>query len=241
MGNGPSLKEIMDTPKWVDILKSHHTFGLNAAYRMYEKYNFWPTYFGCFDFLVNISHKESFKDLVLHNNPITEFYFIAWRKMKKELQNKGVVYNDRFVNFNYIDIPLDEYPHISIDLENFYNAGSSGANALQVGIMKGYKKIILLGCDCNYVEKVDGAEVCEGGNLMLTKDLKDNPNYWFNEYQKKGDTFNSPQTAAFQIPSWRNISLHTPDDVEIYNCSLASAIPYFKKESFEHLVSINYI
>ena len=40
MGNGPSLKEIMNNPKYLQILKNNDTFGLNAAYRIYDKYDF---------------------------------------------------------------------------------------------------------------------------------------------------------------------------------------------------------
>jgi len=40
MGNGPSLGEIMNDPKKLQLLRNNHTFGLNAAYRAYEKYNF---------------------------------------------------------------------------------------------------------------------------------------------------------------------------------------------------------
>ena len=74
MGNGPSLGEIMNDPKKLQILRDNHTFGLNSAYRAYEKYNFYPTYFGCFDYVVNESHKEAFENLVLSDNPIQEFY-----------------------------------------------------------------------------------------------------------------------------------------------------------------------
>ena len=56
MGNGPSLGEIMNDPKKLQVLRNNHTFGLNAAYRAYEKYNFYPTYFGCFYYVVNESH-----------------------------------------------------------------------------------------------------------------------------------------------------------------------------------------
>jgi hypothetical protein len=77
MGNGPSLKEVMDNPEYIQILKKNSTFGLNAAYRMYDKYNFYPNYFGCFDYVVNESHKEAFQNLVLSNNKIEKFFFIG--------------------------------------------------------------------------------------------------------------------------------------------------------------------
>ena len=67
--------------------------------------------------------------------------------------------------------------------------GSSGANAAQCGILMGYKRIILVGCDCNYVERVEGSEeIKEGlkGELRMSKTPKENPNYWFNDYSCLG-------------------------------------------------------
>ncbi len=58
MGNGPSLKKID-----FDLLRSVDTFGLNAAYRAYPRLNWWPTYHGCFDFVVTDSHRDAFKKL----------------------------------------------------------------------------------------------------------------------------------------------------------------------------------
>ena len=240
MGNGPSLKEIMDNPEYLNILRNNDTFGLNAAYRAYEKYNFYPTYFGCFDYVVNESHKDQFEKLVLEDNPIKEFYFIGNDKKKQELYNKKVIDNDKFKKFNFINVGLDDFNKISDNFEEYFNPGSSGANALQIGIMKGYKKIVLLGCDCNYVEEVEGVKYYDKNSkyrLEMTKNVENNPNYWFSDYQKKGDRFNLPNTDKFQMLSWRNMSKFCPDDVEIINCSMTSKIPYFLKKYF---YSINY-
>ena len=238
MGNGPSLKEIMNTPYYLQIIKNNHSFGLNSAYRAYEKYNFYPTYFGCFDYVVNESHKESFENLVLGDNKIKEFYFIGNTDKKQNLYKKEVRNNKKFKKFNFINLELDKYPCISKSFEKYYNPGSSGANALQIGIMKGYKKIVLLGCDCNYVEEVDGVvhyDQSKYNRLELTKNLDNNPNYWFAGYQQKGDKFNLPNTNKFQIGSWKNISKFIPTDIKIINCSMISKIPYFKKYNFSSL------
>jgi hypothetical protein len=238
MGNGSSLKEIMDNPEYLKILKENDTFGLNSAYRAYEKYNFYPTYFGCFDYLVNESHKTSFENLVLTNNPIKEFYFIGSPNKKQDLFCKEVRKNKRFKIFNFINVDVEKYKGMSIDFDNYYNIGSSGANAVQVGIIMGYKKIILLGCDCNYVERVTGAvsyDNKEEYKLELTENLSVNPNYWFPEYQIKGDRFNLPGTDRWQMGSWKNLSSHCPKDVKILNCSRISQIPYFEFEDFKNI------
>lgn len=238
MGNGPSLGKVMNNPEYLKILKNNHTFGLNAAYRAYEKYNFYPTYFGCFDYIVNESHKESFENLVLENNTIKEFYFIGNGKEKQSLFKEEVRNNTRFQKFNFIHVAIDKYTGISKSFDKYYNSGSSGANALQIGIMKGYKKIVLLGCDCNYVEEIDGVKHYDKKaecRLELTKNLDNNPNYWFSDYQKKGDRFNLPGTSKFQMGSWKNMSKFCPNDVEIINGSMISKIPYFNKQSMYNI------
>ncbi len=229
MGNGPSLKEIMENPVYLNFIRKNHSFGLNSAYRAYEKYNFYPTYFGCFDYTVNISHKSEFEKLVLSNNGIKEFYFIGDDKKKQLLYSPNVYNNSKFKKFNFINIPPDKYSSISKSFAEYYNPGSSGANALQIGIMKGYKKIVLLGCDCKYVEILNEAKLDSKNKLEIVKPIENNPNYWFNDYQKPGDKYNIPNTSKFQEGSWNNISKHYPKNIEIINASMVSSIPYFKK------------
>ena len=52
MGNGPSLKDVD-----FDMLNKVDTFGLNSAYRAYERMDWWPTYHGCFDYRVTECHR----------------------------------------------------------------------------------------------------------------------------------------------------------------------------------------
>ena len=235
MGNGPSLAHIMNNDKYLDYVKHHDTFCLNNFYKMMKKYNFTPTYYGCFDYVVNENKKEDYSKLVLEENEIKEFFFIGSAKKGQCLYSQEVIDNNRFINFNFIDKGLNGFSEISKNFDYFVDAGASGANALQVGIMKGYKKIILLGCDCNYVERVTGSNVNSSGQLIIENTVENNPNYWFPEYHSNGDTYNFPQTHVYQIGGWKNIHKCYPNDVEILNCSEISQIPFFKKISFDSL------
>ncbi len=231
MGNGPSLKEIMDNEYYLKIIKDNDSFGLNAAYRAYDKYNFNPTYFGCFDHVVNKSHKDNFEKLV-ENSKIKEFYFIGDVEKKQNLYSNVIYNNPKFIKFNYINMAPTQFNKLSLDFSKFYNAGASGANALQVGILKKYKKIILFGCDCNYVEILDESKKV-GRRLQIDKEIKSNPNYWFDNYQQIGDVYNVPNVDIYQMTSWKNISKYCPNNVSIVNCSNVSKIPYFAKMSFD--------
>ena len=233
LGNGPSLANVMNNDKYLKYIKQHDTFCLNSFHKMMKKYDFTPCYYGCFDYIVNESKKEDFSKLVLEKNGIKEFYFIGNGKNGQSMYSKEVVNNDRFINFNFINRGLDGFKEISKSFDKFVNAGASGANALQIGIMKGYKRIILLGCDCNYVEKVNGSTVNSTGQLVIKGNVKENPNYWFPEYHSNGDIYNFPQTQKYQIGGWKNIFYNCPEDVKILNCSEISQIPFFEKVKFD--------
>ena len=235
LGNGPSLADVMNNDKYLKYVKQHDSFCLNNFYKMMNKYDFIPTYYGCFDYVVNENKKEDYSKLVLEENGIKEFYFIGTSEKKQHLYSKEIINNDRFIKFNFIDKGLDGFSQISNSFDHFVNAGASGANALQIGIMKGYKRIILLGCDCNYVEKVEGSSVNSNGTVVINESIKENPNYWFPEYHSNGDTYNFPQTHKYQIGGWKNIYERCPTDVEILNCSKISQIPFFKKISFDKI------
>jgi len=215
MGNGPSLR-------YVDFgsLKEYDTFGLNAAYRKYYEMNWWPTYFGCFDFVVTDSHKGEFGKLF--NTNIKKFFFIRdWWK------------NDKFQYCNISKIGDYGNNDISTSFDDFYDQGNSGTNACQVGIMMGYKKIILLGVDQNYIEDVDGSGYI-GGKLQMTKTPYKNPNYWFDDYQQKGDKFNKPQLNTWQIGGWESLSVKSKKmGIDIVNCSPISKLEVFRKGKIE--------
>ena len=240
MGNGPSLGEIMNNKEYLNILRNNHTFGLNSAYRAYEKYNFYPTYFGCFDCVVNESHKESFENLVQENNPIKEFYFIGNSKKRQKIFKNEVFNNKKFIKFHMKFAPkgISICDNIPNTVDTFDDIGSSGANSAFIGIIKGYKNIILLGCDCNYVEKVDGVihyDQKAYHRLELSKDLDVNPNYWFNNYQQKGDRFNLPGNDDIQMKSWEKLyEMSKLSNCKILNLSTISKIPFFPKINFKH-------
>jgi len=223
MGNGPSLKKID-----LNLLKKYNTFGLNAAYRIYDKIDFYPTYFGSFDYRINESHKENFEELVTSSKPIYKFFFIG-NDTGQKIYNDNIINNNKFTKINFKDYPIEHNRPLSKSFLEFNDMGSSGANAAQCGILMGYKKIVLIGCDCSYVEHLPNS-IKTNNCITLTKTPSFNPNYWFDNYQQAGDLYNVPQTNTYQINSWKYLFTNCPQDVEIVNCSEGSNIPYFKKD-----------
>ena len=141
MGNGPSLKDVD-----FERLSGFDTYGLNAAYRAYERMGWWPTYHGCFDYRVTECHKENFVNLI-ENTPIKKCFYIINISNSEGFQ---------FVNLQQYGT-TNRWNNNVKDFSSFHDNGNSGANACSTAVCMGYKKIILLGVDCNNVEFVDGS------------------------------------------------------------------------------------
>ena len=203
MGNGPSLSTLD-----FRLIEDYTTIGLNAAYRIYDKINFYPTYFGCFDSIVCNSHKKQYEKMIKDpKNPIKKWFLIDKMYDRKPIFDKSVRSNKKvpFLNFVFKSEKTKTNPNLlSQSFDMFIDMLNSGANAVQVGYLLGYKRFILVGCDCNYVEVVDGAK--EDGNYLRMYATPDhNPNYWFSDYQQEGDRYNKPNSLKYQFKGWYNV------------------------------------
>lgn len=232
LGNGPSLGDVD-----LHSLKKHSTFGLNAAYRAYEKMNFSPKYFGCFDALVCGYHSDEFKRLIRESD-IEKFFFINYNEKKEDIFTEpDILASEKFTNIKFRERTVAEKDMddiLSVCFDPFYDMVTSGTNSIQSALLMGYRKIILLGCDANYTEIVDGAkqETTNKNRIVMEKTPDQNPNYWFADYQQSGDRFNLPNLQGCQLPSWDRLhttlsTLHI--NAEVINCSPISQIDVFKK------------
>ena len=222
MGNGPSLKSID-----LELLNNFDTFALNASYRAFERFNWWPTYHGCFDYVMNDSHRESFKNLVESDTPIERFFYL------RELSESPKLQVVKLIPFK----TSSKWNSSEADFTSFNDGGNSGINACQVGICLGYKKIILVGVDCNYVEFVDGVSVVQGAELKVVSEIKKNPNYWFDDYQRVGDHFNAPQEKAFHFGPWNDFAVRAyQNNISVINCSTGSKLKCFEMSTIEEQI-----
>ena len=238
LGNGRSLQDVMYNPEKLDILKQYDTFGMNAAYRKYDELNFYPTYFACCDPKLIKTHLKEFKNL-LHNSPIKKFFFLNHIQKdpdhpfkKEDIQHK-----------KYQKIEFKVSKHIEnynfSTFENFYNIPSTGASAVKMAIIMGYKNIVLLGCDCNYTEFIKEAKITdkEIEELTIMKTPEKNENYWFDDYQQKGDIYTIPGGDTNHMKAWKIIKqVSDYHKVTVVNCSQISKIPFFKKVSFNEVI-----
>ena len=223
MGNGPSLKDVD-----FDMLEGFDTFGLNSAYRAYERMNWWPTYHGCFDYRVTECHRENFVNLI-ENSSIKRCFYIVNISDSPNLQ---------YINMKEYG-STNKWNNKLSDYDEFHDNGNSGANASSAAICMGYEKIILIGVDCNYVEFVEGSKK-DGAGLIIEKTPDINPNYWFDDYQQAGDKYNVPRGTDFHLPTWNMFAYRAAHaGVEVINCSPVTTLRCFKKMKLEDALGIS--
>ena len=227
LGNGPSLRGF-DFKK---ELKDYDTFGMNVAYRYWDKISWYPKYYSCLDQVVGISHKSAIARLI-HN---AELYGIQKFLLRNNLiEQLGELGNSsKIVNFDKL-------------LQNrspFFSDAyiTTGSHTMAWAASMGYMDIILLGIDSNYIEILNESKKIGGNILEITKDITRNPNYFFDDYQQKGDRYNIPNVnpspeKATHLCSWRSLQpILNNLGVRIVNANMNSKVDAFPKIPFNSM------
>ena len=223
MGNGPSLKDVD-----FSLLGGYDTFGLNSAYRAYRRLDWWPTYHGCFDYRVADNHSKEFEKLI-KDSPIEKCFYI---------RDFGNHKKHQFVNLQKFGT-TNRFNNKPADFKSFHDNGNSGANACSTAVCLGYEKIVLVGVDCNYVEFVDGCKRDGPGGLVMEKTPDKNPNYWFDDYQQKGDEYNVPAGLSFHMPTWNLFAYRAAHaNIEVINCSPMTTLRGFKRMTLKDALKV---
>lgn len=186
-GNGSSLKDFdfkkIDREKY-DIV------GTGMAFRYWEKINWYP------DIYVNV-------DTVVCKNPeVIEFvksekcsYYIVSRSMLD-------VYKDLNVKKVFFLEDLLQFPQSTL---RFIKNWCSGSAAVLSSLDR-YRILHLFGFDVDYKEFIPECEKNKDGTLTIKTTPSDNPNYFFDDYQRKGDKYNIPNGKTIHMKSWEELS-----------------------------------
>lgn len=190
LGNGPSLKNLPFTK-----LRNIATVGMNAAYRYWDECGWYPSYYCCMDTVVILSHADAIHRLIVS----AETYGIRYFFLRKVITER------------YPD--LQDHPRV-LFLEDIrplcplfqVEPITTGSYALMFMAFLGFRQIYLAGVDCNYVERISGvADGDKKNKLVIVDNVKSNPNYFFDSYQRPGDEYNVPNPSKdLHVRSWRN-------------------------------------
>ncbi len=198
LGNGPSLKK-----EHFKLFDNIYTLGMNAAYRYWDQINWYPDIYTCLDDQVVLSHAEQIMRLVkeklckkffLHHH-ILDYY--------PELKKYPDVYflpQLRFGEKNKAICDRFNLKHRPSHYFNSLNASklTTGSYSVRFAAFLGYYEVGLIGTDCRYRELLPEARKVEGVVLEIEQTPARNENYFFDNYQKKGDRYNIPNPSVHQ-------------------------------------------
>jgi len=216
IGNGKSAAQI--DWKWLKSKKaSLDTFGINSAYKMYSKLDFYPTYYANLDNVVIVNHRDRIQKL-LDLKKIKRCFLLSNAKFKENDTYRKICKSGR------------AWAGVSKDTRHFDSWANTGSDCVQLAIMMGYKEIYIIGID-GYIEKINEAKLTHYNTLIIKETPTDNPNYWFPEYQEKGDEYNIPNAKYWHVPGWDySAKICKEKSVKYYN--LSTTKDYIKSVPF---------
>lgn len=205
----------------------YDSIGMNGAYKKFKEVDFWPTYYTCWDYTVTRSHAQAWTELIKDEScRIKKFFFLCQGDFPKDIwKNSRVQWRRRNDEFTY-------NKNGKVIGQNV-NYPTSGACSIRLGVELGYTEFILLGADCNYVEKLPGAQRV-GNKWVMGKTPESNPNYFFADYQEKGDAYNTPNCEGWHRPSWNEIAKQQKElGISVVNCSPKTSLTCFPKGNYK--------
>jgi hypothetical protein len=230
IGNGPSLRGFdLKTLSKVD------TLGMNAAYRFWDRIDWYPTHYCCLDSeLIATHHKEIYRlvqggyvKTAFLNGRFLDFYpETAW--------DDRYVFFDQFSSYWYekrgrnLGLSFTESPAF---ISSQPSKVTTGSYSVRYAIHIGYKRIGLIGIDLQYVEKIPEAQNTDGIQLVIKETPAHNPNYFFDDYQQAGDRFQVPNPSVHKFDlhpasfeAIRDDLIYQNLNVEVVNCNTQSEL-----------------
>ena len=187
IGNGRSIKGI-------DFKKlDGETFGLTMAYRYWRKIGWYPDYY------INVDH------VVLNHHHKDIEAFIEQDKCKGYLLSKSILQVCPNLKDNTKVLFLEDLQKQRGNPFKYLISWCSGSVAFLFSVILGFNDIHTIGMDCNYVEFLPECERHQDGSLIIKETPKENPNYFIDDYQQKGDRYNVPNAKTVHLPSWEDI------------------------------------
>ena len=189
IGNGPSLNTIDKTKIFNNI---NITVSYNRAYIIYQKYNFYPTYYFCIDKAVLLNCLNDIRNLL--NTAIKHFVLLECDETSDLIDNEKISL-------------------IKKNNDNKYYFGDVATFSIYYLYKKGFKNFNIYGCDCSYIEDYDKLNVDIEYNdndparrivLKPKKGSKD-PNHFIDNYFDETTEYSVPRTSN-HINCWKQLN-----------------------------------
>lgn len=191
IGNGRSLKGFDFTSI---NRKEYDTIGCCFAFRHWDKIDWYPDVYVNVDHVVLKENIDEIKEFILKKKCRAYILSVAIKEVWEDIPENDicVVYVEQLMN-------------VKMSLLSLVREWCSGSVATLVGL-DGFQEVKMIGFDCDYVEMIPECEKCPDGSLRITKTPDVNPNYFIDDYQRKGDKYNIPNGKKIHYKSWEQLS-----------------------------------
>ncbi len=197
LGNGPSLKQADFA-----AFKGVDTIGMNAAYRYWDRIGWSPTHYACLDSQVVLSHADAIAGMIREGR--FRHAFLHWHLLKRypDLSGHPAVTFLCQLSHGPDDVKRCAALGLRYTPSRFFASRdidrvTTGSASIRFAGDRGYRRIGLIGIDCRYREILPEARSQGGLILEIERDVKENPNYFFDDYQRTGDRYHIPNPQAF--------------------------------------------
>lgn len=228
IGSGPSLNKL-DVSKLAD----YDTISLNRQYIAYSDWGFIPTYYLIIDPQLIKTIYGDVERLIRDEKDIKKFFIMkhgyngmdSWIERMKS-QNKDRVFGMTIGADEKLSIirPFSDDRRMSF-------VGNAGACAVEVAMLLGYKRVVLLGIDAHYVDRNE--------SIKANKDLSHfHPNYFDVNTFKEGRN-QGPHNQDSGTKYWKMFSEQQKNipNFEVISSSPSSPINEFLEYvEFEDLI-----
>ncbi|MCQ8185144.1 hypothetical protein NOG11_07035 [Parvularcula sp. BGMRC 0090] len=187
---------------------------MNAAYRYWRTIGWRPHCYSCLDLVVGLSHRDEIAAL------------IEERRIQRFLLRQNLI--DALGPIGRAEGVTAFEALLLRDRRLAAPTITTGSHTALWAMHLGFRKIVLMGIDGNYREVVVGAERREEHELEIVKECE-NPNYFFEGYQRPGDRYNLPNPRpGLHTEGWAQAAKALQsENVEVVNANLRSEVGYF--------------
>ncbi len=222
LGNGPSLAGVN-----FEHFSQFDAIGMSAAYRHWRRIGWRPRYYACLDTVVGVSHRAEIETMIRQADELGIDAFLLRDNLIQGCE-PAVGRSGRVINF-------DELAALGglLDVEPI----TTGSHAALFEALLGYRRMLLLGIDCDYVERLPEAVQLGETELQLLETPQRNPNYFFEGYQRAGDRYNIPNPVPdLHLECWRRAETRLAGrGIAVWNGSEQSRLDMFPRRSFERV------
>ena len=198
IGNGKSLKDFD-----FNFLKDKKWIGTCLGFRDWDRTGIYPTHYCCVDDTVCHCHRNKILEMIEQKK--CESFLLCGSLWKSDIGDKLKEFKNVIPFQNLMFGKITNHENNLPNPFRYLVDYCSGTSASLYGYMLNYETIHLLGMDCEYVEFIPECIKLDDGTLKITETPKENPNYYFNDYQQKGDIYKPPNVEKIHCNSWQDL------------------------------------